>query len=108
MSSLEGYREVIIEMMRYGEAVDQIADKINCSEEDLVEYIKSVTALEDAMEPFKEQKRELKADFKENGWLTGEEISLTVKAYRMMKAEVDMDQFLSIYEGLMTRTGRAQ
>ena len=41
LSSLEGYREVIIEMMRYGEAVDQIADKINCSEEDLVCFIKS-------------------------------------------------------------------
>ena len=70
------------------------------------EYIRSLNAIEDAMEPFKEQKRELKAEFKENGWLTGEEISLTVKAYRMMTADVDMDQFLSIYEGLMTRTGR--
>ena len=77
-------------------------------QEKMIEYIRSLRALEDAMEPFKEQKRELKADFKENGWLTGEEISLTVKAYRMMKAEVDMDQFLSIYEGLMTRTGRTQ
>ena len=77
-------------------------------QEKMIEYIRSLRALEDAMEPFKEQKRELKADFKENGWLTGEEISLTVKAYRMMKAEVDMDQFLSIYEGLMARTGRTQ
>ena len=77
-------------------------------QEKMIEYIRSLRALEDAMEPFKEQRRELKADFKENGWLTGEEISLTVKAYRMMKAEVDMDQFLSIYEGLMTRTGRTQ
>jgi len=77
-------------------------------QEKMIEYIRSLRAIEDAMEPFKEQKRELKADFKENGWLTGEEISLTVKAYRMMKAEVDMDQFLSIYEGLMTRTGRTQ
>ena len=77
-------------------------------QEKMIEYVRSLHAIEDAMEPFKEQKRELKADFKENGWLTGEEISLTVKAYRMMKAEVDMDQFLSIYEGLMTRTGRAQ
>ena len=77
-------------------------------QEKMVEYIRSLRAIEDAMEPFKEQKRELKVDFKENGWLTGEEISLTVKAYRMMTADVDMEQFLSIYEGLMTRTGRAQ
>ena len=77
-------------------------------QEKMIEYIRSLRAIEDAMEPFKERKRELKADFKENGWLTGEEISLTVKAYRMMTADVDMEQFLSIYEGLMTRTGRAQ
>ena len=77
-------------------------------QEKMIEYIRSLRAIEDAMEPFKEQKRELKAEFKENGWLTGEEISLTVKAYRMMAADVDMDQFLSIYEGLMTRTGRTQ
>ena len=70
------------------------------------EYIRSLVAIEEAMEPYKDQKRELKADFKENGWLTAEEISLTVKAYRMMTAEVDMGQLLSIYEGLMTRTGR--
>ncbi len=77
-------------------------------EEHILNYVQSLSAIEDAMEPFKDQKRELKAEFKENGWLTGEEISLTVKAYRMMTADVDMDQFLSIYEGLMTRTGRTQ
>ena len=77
-------------------------------QEKMIEYIRSLRAIEDAMEPFKEHKRELKTEFKDNGWLTGEEISLTVKAYRMMAADVDMDQFLSIYEGLMTRTGRTQ
>ena len=39
--NLESYREVIIEMMRYGGAVDQIADDLNCSEPDLVFFIKS-------------------------------------------------------------------
>ena len=72
----------------------------------VLEYIRSLRAIEDAIEPYAEQKRELKAEFKEQGWLTAEEISLTVKAYRMMTAEVDMGQLLSIYEGLMTRTGR--
>ena len=77
-------------------------------QEKMIEYIRSLRAIEDAMEPFKEQKRELKAEFKDQGWLTAEEISLTVKAYRMMTADVDMEQLLSIYEGLMTRTGRTQ
>ena len=38
---LPAYKDVIIEMMRYGGAVDQIADDLNCSEPDLVFFIKS-------------------------------------------------------------------
>ena len=83
--------------------VEEVRDE---KTEKMIEYIKSLKAIEEAIEPYAEQKRELKAEFKEQGWLTAEEISLTVKAYRMMTAEVDMGQLLSIYEGLMTRTGR--
>ena len=39
--NLESYREVIIEMMRYGGAVDQIADKLKCSEHGLIEQLLS-------------------------------------------------------------------
>ena len=77
-------------------------------EEKMVEYVRSLKALEDAMEPYKEQKRELKQEFKEQGWLTGDEISMTVKAYRMMKSEnFDFDEFTKIYESLAKLTGRA-
>ena len=68
--------------------------------EKMIEYIKSLKAIEDAIEPYAEQKRELKKDFKDQGWLTGDEISMTVKAYRMMKKDVDIDQFVSIFESL--------
>jgi riboflavin synthase alpha subunit len=68
--------------------------------EKMIEYIRSLKAIEDAMEPYKEQKRELRKDFKEQGWLTGDEISLTVKAYRMMKSEVDIDELVKIYDSL--------
>ena len=53
--------------------------------EKMVEYIRSLKTLEDAMEPYKEQKRELREEFKRQGWLTKDELSTTVKAYRMMK-----------------------
>ena len=68
--------------------------------EKMIEYIKSLKAIEEAIEPYAEQKRELKKDFKDQGWLTGDEISMTVKAYRMMKSDVDIDQFVSIFESL--------
>ena len=69
--------------------------------EKMIEYIRSLKTIEEAMEPYKEQKRELKADFKRQGWLTGDEISMTVKAYRMMKTDVDMDQFVEIYDSIV-------
>ena len=69
-------------------------------EQHMADYIASMKALEDAMEPFKEQKRELKANYVENGWLTKEDISLTVKAYRLLKDEVDIGALIDIYQSL--------
>ena len=49
-----------------------------------------------------------RTDFKEADWLTGDEISMTVKAYRMMKTkDFDFDEFSNIYESLTKITGRA-
>ena len=69
-------------------------------EQHMAEYIKSMKALEDAMEPYKEQKRELKADYIDSGWLTKEDISLTVRAYRLLKNDIDIDALIDIYENL--------
>ena len=69
-------------------------------EQHMADYIASMKALEDAMEPFKEQKRELKANYVENGWLTKEDISLTVKAYRLLKDDIDIGALIDIYESL--------
>ena len=75
------------------EARDEKAEK-------MIEYIRSLKAIEDAIEPYAEQKRELRKDFKEQGWLTKEEISMTIKAYRMMKKDTDIDQFVNIFNSL--------
>tara|TARA_R100000005_G_scaffold90672_1_gene62290 strand:- start:152 stop:433 length:282 start_codon:yes stop_codon:yes gene_type:complete len=77
--------------------VEEVRDE---KTEKMIEYIKSLKAIEEAIEPYAEQKRELRKDFKEQGWLTKEEISMTVKAYRMMKNEVDIEQFVNIFESL--------
>ena len=69
-------------------------------EQHMADYIKSIKALEDAMEPYKEQKRELKSEYVDNGWLTKEDISLTVRAYRLLKNDVDIEALIDIYENL--------
>ena len=64
------------------------------------EYIKSVKALEDAMEPYKEQKRELRKEYDENGWLNKDEQRLIIKAYRLLKEDIDIGQLIDMYETL--------
>ena len=58
------------------------------------EYIRSLKAIEDAMEPYKEQRRELRSEFKENGWLNTDEIRAAVKAYRLHTGTIDIDTIL--------------
>ena len=68
----------------------------------IVEYIKSIKALEDAMEPFKEQRRELRKEYQDNGWLTREEIRVAIKAYRLMRSGDDLDDLYDMY-GLLAK-----
>ena len=77
--------------------------ELDDKQEKMIDFIRSFRALEDAMEPYKEQKRELRKDFKDQGWLTKDEISMTTKAYRMMNTKnFDMDEFTKILDTLNT------
>ena len=61
------------------------------------EYIRSLNAIEEAMEPYKEQKRELRSEFRENRWLTTDEIRAAVKAYRLFKGKISIDEVVDNY-----------
>jgi hypothetical protein len=88
--------------------IHQEDNQMDEKQEKMLEYIRELSDIEALMEPMKEQKRQLKADFKEAGWLTGDEISMTVKAYRMIKSEsFDINEFTNVYEALKTATGRS-
>ena len=56
------------------------------------EYIRSLAAIEDAMEPYKDQKKELRSEFRQNGWLNTDEIRAAVKAYRLFKGKVNIEE----------------
>ena len=56
------------------------------------EYIRSLVAIEEAMEPYKEQKRDLRSEFRENGWLDTDQIRAAVKAYRLFRGKVNIDE----------------
>mgnify|MGYP003149413692 CR=1 FL=1 len=75
-----------------------MSDEIQEKENRITDYIKSMSAIEDSMEPYKEQKRALKGNYVENGWLSKDEISMAVRAYRMVKGDVDMEQLIDFYD----------
>jgi len=62
------------------------------------EYIRSMVAIEEAMEPYKEQKRDLRTEYRENGWLNTDEIRAAVKAYRLFKDNVNIDEVVENFE----------
>ena len=78
---------------------EKLADE-KSKEEHMADYLESMKALEDAMEPYKEQKRELKAEYVEEGWLTKQDISLAVKAYRLAKSDTDMSELIDMVQSL--------
>ena len=69
-------------------------------QEKMIEYIRNLKAIEDAMEPYKESKRELRKDFRSNGWLSRDEISTITRAYRMLRKNESIDDLVSAYESL--------
>ena len=56
------------------------------------EYIRSLAAIEECIEPYQEQKRELRSEFRENGWLNTDEIRAAVKAYRLFTGKYNIDE----------------
>ncbi len=66
----------------------------------IAEYIQSIAAIEECMEPYREQRKELRRNYVENKWLDKDEISLAMKAFRMLQHNVDFDNLSEIYENL--------
>ena len=84
-------------------AIVEKADDAKTKEEHMADYLESMKAIEEAMEPYKDQKRDLKANYVENGWLTKQDISLAVKAYRLAKDDTDMSALIDMVESLKSK-----
>ncbi len=67
-------------------------------EEHVKNYLKDLVETEEAMEPFKEHKRDMRKSYIEEGYLTKDEIWAAVKAYRMVKDDKDIDELVEAYE----------
>ena len=74
------------------------ADEEATKEQYVVNYLKSMLALEEAMEPYKEQKKELRVEYVENEWLGKDEIWSAVKAFRLYNQAADLDELNDMFE----------
>jgi len=80
--------------------VSQNYEETKSKQEHIADYIESLKAIEEAMEPYKEQKRELKKEYLEKKWLSKEDISLSVRALRLLKDKIDIGALLDMYNSL--------
>jgi len=66
-------------------------------EDYIVNYIKSIATIEEAMVPYREQRKDLRKSYVDNGWLEKEDIKVAIRAYRLMKQDVDFDELRATY-----------
>jgi len=84
--------------------VEERMEVSKTTEERMGEYLESIQTIEECMQPFKDQKKDLKSNYVENGWLTKEEISMVTKAYRLVKSNLDeLDELLALVNTLRTK-----
>ncbi len=77
-------------------------------EQYVVNYLKSMLAIEQAMEPFKEQKKELRKEYIDNGWLTRQDIWSAVKALRLYEQAAEMDDLNDMFDTVEKQFGRKE
>jgi len=79
-------------------SVDNVTDKPKSKEERIKDYVRAMVAIEQAMEPYKEQRRDMRKNYVENGWLSKEEMKNVMKAYRLMKDQTDFSELEQAYK----------
>lgn len=74
-------------------------DKKMTREEHIVNYIKALNTIEQAIEPYREHKIALKKHYADNSFLTRDEQSMILKAYRMAQKHEsveDLEEFFNV------------
>ena len=87
-------------------SVIENSDAEVAKEQYVINYLKSMLALEEAMEPYKEQKKDLRAEYIDNAWLTKDELWSAVKAFRLYKKAADMDDLNDMFDIIEKQFGK--
>jgi len=71
-------------------------------EERMVEFAKALTAIDEAIQPYREHKSALKEHYKDENWLSKEEMTLVAKALRMLKNDECIEDIVETFNVLKT------
>ena len=82
-----------------------VSEQLKEKESHVVNFVKSFIALEEAMEPYKEQKRDFRDSYHQNNWLSKEEMRMAIRAYRLMKSETDIEELVDMFSSLKKKVG---
>ena len=79
-------------------SVDNVTDKPKSREEHIKDFVRAIAAVEQAMQPFKDQKTDLKKNYVENQWLSREDMRYVTRAYNFAKrGDFDIDKFVEAF-----------
>jgi len=84
---------------------EETIDAPRTKEELIVDFIKSMVSIDEAIEPYKEQRKDLKKEYKDNGWLDAKEQKRALKAYRLLKDKENLDALLKYCQEIQSQTG---
>jgi hypothetical protein len=61
------------------------------------DFVKSMVSIEQAIQPYKDQRSDLRKNYVDNGWLNKDEMKNLMRAYRLMKDQTDFSQLEQTY-----------
>ena len=83
-------------------ALDQ-EDKALTKDEHIVNFVKVLSEIDKAMEPFREHRSDMKKSYQENKWLSKEDMTLAARAYRSLKNDEDLEEVLEYVNKLKNK-----
>tara|TARA_Y100000034_G_scaffold137014_1_gene218473 strand:- start:27916 stop:28170 length:255 start_codon:yes stop_codon:yes gene_type:complete len=63
----------------------------------ITDFVKAQSEVEACIKPYKEDLKDLKRNYVDNGWLSKDEIKMAVKALRLLKDDTNFDMLGDYY-----------
>lgn len=78
--------------------LEDAADDVLSKESRIVDFLGEINDLAEATAGIREQVKDLKQNYLRNRWLTKDDISLALRANRLYKSDIDIEQLNDFYK----------